>query len=255
MSHKNKRQQNTSNTTQGRELRSRSVSQQQLTEGAMGNNQGKPPAIPPQSPQLTQPLPQIALETSIKVLCLPSLQEILYGKEDGQPEEEPRMEEIPIKSVVNMNDFLQVEGEEKVNLVMMAINKINTTFQCKLDRVASVLIDEEDGVFPRLRDCEREVDNYSDRINKLEEDNQILKEDVRMLKGVISVQEKQSAPVKEKLTEIQARSMSNNIIIDGIVNDQEDSEICKNQVKEFIKNELEMTLEDEEIKKAHRLGE
>ena len=218
-----------------RELRSRSISQQsqpqqqiqhhqqQQLVSVMGNTQSnqQPQA---QSPQLTRPLPQMVLETSITVPKLPPLQEILYGEEENKSEKE-KFETIPIKSVVNMNDFLQVEGEEKLNLMMFAINKINTTFQYKLDGMTNILTDEEDGVFPRLRECEREIDEYKDRIDGLEEDNAGLVSDVKILKGVIMVQQDQIKDLQEKVTDLRMRSMASNIVIDGITQDVDDESV------------------------------
>ena len=133
----------------------------------------------PQSPQLAQPLPKFILETTMKVSKVKSLAKALYGKtqQDGDASlPERNVEEIPIKSVVNMNDFIQVEDGEKLNLLMVAINKMNTTFQYKTDQIMLSLTDEEDGVFPRLRECESDIDDFRTRIEKLEEENQMLKD-------------------------------------------------------------------------------
>ena len=238
-----------------RELRSRSVSQplQQQHPQIMGNNQSMVGS--PGSPQLAKPLPQEALETMMKIEKLPSLNEIIHGEEEERPIENAT-EVIPIKPVVDMKDFVQVEGDGKLDLMMMAINKINTSFHYKLDRFTSVLTDEEDGVFPRMRDCERDLDEFRDRINVLEEENEQLKSDMHILKGVVKVQQNRMEVMNEKLIDLKARSMASNIIIDGIVESNEENEgNCQTQVMSFLQQQLEMDVESNEVVKAHRLGE
>ena len=216
----------------------------------MGSNQSTP-----QSPQLTQPLPKLVLETMMEVPKLPSLMYMLYGEEKGEEQSENEMEKVPIRSVVNMNDFVQVSEAEKLNLLMMAINKINTSFQYKIEKFTTALVDEEDGVFPRLREVETDMDNMRTRIADLEEDNECLKSDMHLLKGIVQVQQNQIEDLKQGSVEVKARSMKNNILIDGILQDTEDEKECKQQALTFLREQLQMVVEEKEVIKAHRIGE
>ena len=212
----------------------------------------------PQSLQLAQPLPKFILETTMKVSQVKSLAKALYGKtqQDGDASlPERNVEEIPIKSVVNMNDFIQVEDGEKLNLLMVAINKMNTTFQYKTDQIMLSLTDEEDGVFPRLRECESDIDDFCTRIEKLEEKNQMLKDDTKLLKGIVQVQQNQIEELAHVVSDNKSRSMKNNITIDGLLPDTDDAVDCKKQVLDFMREKLEMEIADQEVIKAHRLGE
>ena len=215
--------------------------------------------ISPQSPQLTQPLPKAVLETMMMVQKLPSITQMLYGEEsDGlekAPWEEMEMEEVPIRPVVSMKDFVQVDEGEKLNLLMVAINKINTTFQHKMKTLTLTLTDEEDGVFPRLREVEADIDNFKERIDDLETENTALKDDVAILKGIVQVQQHQIAELQHQAIDAKARSMKNNILVDGITNDVDDELTAKQQALSFLRTQLEMQVEDNEIVKAHRLGE
>ena len=56
--------------------------------------------------------------------------------------------EIP---VINMQDFESVNADDKLNLLMAAINKINTNMYLKFDFLKKVLADEKDGVLPQLK--------------------------------------------------------------------------------------------------------
>ena len=254
----------TTNPLPPRELCSRSASQQQTTAAiGMGNVQSDLMQSG-DSPKLIKPLLHIALETTMTVPKIPGLHQMVYAEGQVNQENEDMVlqehgeqtEEIPIKSVVDMKDFLQVGGEEKLNLIMMAINKINTTFQYRLDKMTEVLTDEEDGVFPRLRECEQEIDGYKERVEILEEERSILVSDVKILKGIVTVQQKQIKELQGKVTDLRMRSMANNIIVEGILEQQdEEEETWFAQISDFFKNMLEMPFEKEEIEKVHRLGE
>ena len=56
--------------------------------------------------------------------------------------------------IMNMKDFMQVSESEKLNLIMVAINKVNINLMNKMSVIETALLDEEDGVFPRLVQCE-----------------------------------------------------------------------------------------------------
>ena len=170
----------------------------------------------PTYPQIMKPLPQFALEMTMTIQKIPNLTQLLYGEreEDAEEVDGAMTEVIPLAPIVNMNDFFQVKGEEKLNLLMVAIDKINTTFQYKINRYSVFLIDEEDGVFLRLRDCEREVDDQHFRMDKLEETNKSLVSDVEMLKGIIQVQQNKISSLQKQVVDLRKRSMKNNVVID-----------------------------------------
>ena len=254
----------TANPLPSRELRSISASQQQATAAiGMGNVQSDL-IQSGDSPKLIKPLPRIALETTMVVPKIPGLHQMVYGEgyedqesqEAGLQDHREGTEEIPIKLVVDMKDFLQVGGEEKLNLMMMAINKINTTFQYRLDKMTEVLTDEEDGVFPRLRECEQEIDGYKERIETLEEERSTLVSDVKILKGIVTVQQRQIKDLQGKVTDLRMRRMANNVIVEGILEQQnEEEETWLTQISDFFENILEMPFKEEEIVKVHRLGD
>ena len=240
-------------------VRTRSVSQQNMGNNvsSIHNQEPSSSVINPSSPQLTSPLPQIALETTMKVPKFPPLASLLYGESEMDNSTIQAAEEtVPIRSIVPMRDFMQVSNEEKLNLIMVAINKFNTTFQHKLDYFTSALSDEEDGVFPRLRDCERDIDEFRDRMDTMETTNTGLLEDVRILKGIVKTQQNQLNALQHNAVEGKTRSMKNNLIIDGILQDDADHEnSCKPMVHNFLKEQLGMEVAETEIVKAHRLGE
>ena len=117
-----------------RELRSRSSSQCQN----MGNNASTFQTSA--SPHITSPLSKTILEMTVKVKKMLNLASVVYGDHEQidndvvgiQKDTSAEEEEVPLKSIVMMQDFTQVGEDEKLNLLMMAINKLNTTFQVRL---------------------------------------------------------------------------------------------------------------------------
>ena len=117
-----------------RELWSRSFSQCQN----MGNNASTFQTSA--SPHITSLLPKTILEMTVKVKKMPNLASVVYGDHEQidndvvgiQKDTSAEEEEVPLKSIVMMQDFTQVGEDEKLNLLMMAINKLNTTFQVRL---------------------------------------------------------------------------------------------------------------------------
>ena len=185
--------------------------------------------------------------------------------------------EVP---VIHMTDFSAVDMEEKMNLLMIAINKINTNFhhkfedfnqklssgdltlqncikncQASIDDQHKVLNDEQDGVLPRLRDAESAISDLQSRVETLEEEKTNLLDEIYALKGYAQVQDKKLAAAEDKIIDLTARSMKNNILIQGLPGDPGNhKEDCKGKVLSFLKNEMKMEIKDSDVLIAHRIG-
>ena len=247
-----------------RVLRSRNPSQ------GMGNNvslQNPPLAgISPVSPTITQPLSQDQISQMHSVTRnLSAVMENQDIPDDRSHSEKDLVREQCVtykksgkEPIVKLDDFKQVNEDEKLNLLMVAINKIGVSVNSmndKLDSMYEALNDEEDGVFPRLRDCESVVNNYKDRIESLKETNELLKNDVSFLRGVVQVQERKIEGPSNQLLDSKAHSMKDNLTISGITGDGADEENCATKVKSFFQHQMSLEVEDSEIKIVHRLGE
>ena len=195
---------------------------------------------------------------------------------DVQLEVKKKDKEYP---VIDMGDFSEGDMDLKLNLLMIAINKINTGFHLKfekLDRqlnsttdglitrvkkceegiasIKEVLNDEEEGALPRLRDVEEITNDHETRLEALEKTNGQLLEEIAMLRGVVQVHDQQLISTKSRLTSLLARSMFNNITISGLVGD-DSKENCKEKVLNFLREKMKMEdLKDKEVEVAHRLG-
>ena len=112
-------------------------------------------------------------------------------------------------------------------------------------------------ILGRMDDAEANlavVENNKSKINQLETTVEKLNDDVATLKGIVQVQDTMLKECKDKITDLTARSMANNIVITGIMGDKEEGGDCKPAVLTFLKDKMLMNIEDDEIKVAHRVG-
>ena len=150
---------------------------------------------------------------------------------DKEGENSKQVVEIP---VISMEDFKQVQTDNKLNLLMVAINKINTNFHYKFDAIRKEMSDDKIGINPRIKlleqhqdemlaridDMESEKPKIEDlitRVADLEKQNARLSDDIEVLKGIVQVQEKQIKSSDAKITDLTVHSMGNNVIITGIL--------------------------------------
>ena len=90
------------------------------------------------------------------------------------------------------------------------------------------------------------------RIEALEVANSAMVDDVALLKGILQVHDKQIIHNKDKIVDLTAHSMSNNLLIYGL--EQEEEELCLTKVREFLREKLKLNFEDKEVIVAHRMG-
>ena len=190
------------------------------------------------------------------------------------PLPQPQATELVEIPFVSMSDFEIVDMNDKLNLLMSAINKMNNNFHHKFDSLKDQLSGPR-GVITRLDKMESayqellaRVDNAESsmacasdntrRISALESQVEKLTNDVAALKGFVQVQDSNLQECKKKVVDLTARSMMNNITISGLMGDKKGSEgepeNCKATVLKFMRNELQMEVEDNEIEVAHRVG-
>ena len=197
---------------------------------------------------------------------------------ESYPKEAETEEEKP---VINMSDFSAVDMNEKLNLLMVVINKINTNFHHKFEELYAqifdgkealatritaceqqiqnqldVLNDEHEGILPRLRDVEQITSDLQSRIETLELQKVKTSDDIVALRGYAQVQEKKINTIEDKVVDLTARNMQNNILIQGITGDTGDhTEDCKVKVLTFLQNIMKIdTISVEDVFIAHRIG-
>ena len=91
------------------------------------------------------------------------------------------------------------------------------------------------------------------RMDALEESNTALKDEVAVLNGLLQVNDAKVSNLSNKVVNLTARSMSNNVIINGILGDSEKEDpACKAKVMAFLRQHMKMEVQDTEVEVAHR---
>ena len=185
--------------------------------------------------------------------------------------------EVP---VVNMEDFEVVDLGDKLNLLMAAINKINTNLHLKNEdlqkqiQVGETKVVKEfakiekvhEEMAARIDDLESKNPAVADvitRLESLETENAKLKDDMAILKGITQVHDRHIESNTEKVVDLAARSMANNVVISGICGETKvpeaegevkQRENCKKKVLNFFRDIMKMDTEEDEVLVAHRIG-
>ena len=163
------------------------------------------------------------------------------------------MSDAEIVPVINMIDFAQADESSKLDLIMVALNKLNTMLQKKSMKIECALTEKENGVFPRLQDNESDLDRYSNTLIDYQNKVTKLEDEIAQLKGIVQVQDRQIGTMRDEITKLKARSMKKNIVVSGITGDEKDED-CKQQSKAFLDSKLKRPTDLHEIKVAHWLG-
>ena len=196
--------------------------------------------------------------------------------------EKRKLLEVP---VVDMKDFEVVDMEDKLNLLMSAINKINTNFHHKFEEMnrqitasASSIGNKVSAIEEGMEIIEEQLDDLEgygakvvqleNKVKLLEEANAAFQDDMAVVKGILQVHDKALDSTKKKVIALTARSMARNVIISGIGGDKGDDkgeaevavgeevskENCKEKVLQFFRNKMKMSTEDDEVEVAHSIG-
>ena len=95
-------------------------------------------------------------------------------------ENQPKKKEE--QRVIKMDDFAAVNMEEKLNLLMVAINKINTNFHNKFKDMYKKIFDDVNAVEPRIVACESNIAGLKEKFeDKIDDKSTELLWDCRML--------------------------------------------------------------------------
>ena len=173
--------------------------------------------------------------------------------------------------VIKMSDFEVVDDiNDKLNLLMVAINKVNTNFHFKWEELQIQILDNKTTLTSKIESVGKTQEELQARVDDLEAatasipglltqvsqlENKVetLSDDVATLKGLMQVQDRDIYEVKNKTVDLTARSMANNVIITGITGDQE-AENCREKVWSLMNNIMQMEVDKQEILVAHRIG-
>ena len=181
-------------------------------------------------------------------------------------------DKFPGVPVIAMDYFRKVETGDKLDLLMAAINKINTNFHYKFEALSKTLcqdmarhtrsvnaevnklqrlqretkarVDDIESNLPNMIHTTQEIQKLNDqthptilalqrKIDLLESNQGRMNDDIAVLKGFSQAQEKHITENKKKITTLTARSMAQNIMIYGLTSDIGDEENCKELTLDF----------------------
>ena len=131
--------------------------------------------------------------------------------------------------VVSMADFEIVNTNDKLNLLMSAVNKINTNLHLKLESLQTYINDnmakkltsletKYEALLARADDAETAIAGIQvnrSNIETLEDQLAKVMDEVSTLKGIVQIQDMEIKDCKGKIVNLTARSMSNNVIMHG----------------------------------------
>ena len=189
-------------------------------------------------------------------------------EEEGNNSSQKRSKGEVVIPVVEMSDFEVVDMDDKLNLLMSAINKINTSFHLKFETLTKQIVGDLQSkvenletnyqeLLARVDDAESTalaVPVHTTKIEQLENKVEKLCDDIAMLKGLVQVQDAMVRENKSKIVDLTARSMSNNVVITGLTGDSEHEKDAKEKVLTFYREKMDMETDESEVEVAHRIG-
>ena len=151
---------------------------------------------------------------------------------------------------INPEAFNKASMDEKLLTMVTSLNKLHVKF----DAMDEILHKKDEGLVPKMEALGTDVDDIA-----VEHDG--IKFELEITKGLLHKQGLQIQQILEKLTDISARQMKDNLTITGLVEPQngqgeeDNEEDCEAVVTTFLKEQLEIEAGSQQILVAHRIGE
>ncbi len=139
---------------------------------------------------------------------------------------------------------------QALNNLTSGVKELNTKF----DNMHTTIFNPIDGIQPRLEGVITDSEDHRDRIEALEEENNILRRYVDILKGLAQKQSREIKGLRLKIDDQATRSMQDNVILSGIIVEEGTKEF-KPIAIEFLKETLGVeNVDAKDIVKAHEMG-
>lgn len=165
---------------------------------------------------------------------------------------------------IDEKEFQIANTDDKLSILASQFNKINMTFDNELREVNKKLdqkltqiensIEDEEGIKTKLAEVESNFLEVQERCTALENQNDTLRREVDILKGVVHRQDIHISSLNNKVTFLTARSMEKNLVISGIEEFRNPvKENCRITVADFLREKMDLNGEPD-IKSAYRIG-
>lgn len=182
------------------------------------------------------------------------------GSKTENDSEMGSMEDITsAKRLLRKEDWQGKTTAFKLDSIFEAVNRMYSYHaQCmeKIKPLEYAVFDAEGGILPQLTKITTHAQSVTDKQSTLEAENAQLRDEMELVKGVITKQRKQIASLQNKLADQTARLMSDHIVIGGILGDSASSgeDECKALAALFLEQQMDIDIEAEEIVAGYRMG-
>lgn len=162
--------------------------------------------------------------------------------------------------LLKKEDWQGKNNNHKLDSVLGAVNKLYMMHEQVKQRLVPLEIavfDKESGILPQLSQIVGHAKSTDTKYEDLQAENLQLREELEIVKGVVTKQGKQIEALQYKQADQTARSMANNIAINGILGDTEKADLTENKVHvlTFLEEKLKLNIDDDEdVITAQRFG-
>ena len=142
-----------------------------------------------------------------------------------------------------------MDNKTKFATLLAAVNSLSR----KMEQVDYTIYHDADGIVSHYGLMQDQLDENTTSVNILENNQQTMRTEVDILKGLVQKHSEKLHHLNEKVTYLSAKSMEKNITISNLEGDVS-GEHCKQTVLAFLRDKMNITLLDMEIMVAHRVG-
>lgn len=166
----------------------------------------------------------------------------------------------PTDSGLSKEEWRGKNHTHKLDAVFESINKLYNAYDQvsqRLQPLEVAVFDKSDGILPQLQGLANYAKDSDTRVDALIKENASLKDELELVKGLLYKQSKQISALQGKQINQVARSMSDNIVINGIEGDHLDADAMEARALaiSFMEEQLEFVPQEQDILVAHWMGQ
>lgn len=164
--------------------------------------------------------------------------------------------------LIQKEEFAKKSTAQKLDSVADAINKmydemseVTTSLEEKIKPINDVIFEDNTGLLSQLEATTAHTKGLDDGMQTLAEENLKLRDELDILKGVVHKMANQLDIANGKINQLVAKSMEDNLVITGVLDDFPKKKVRK-QVHQFFQEQLGLlNVRDDDILKVYRIGQ
>lgn len=174
----------------------------------------------------------------------------------------PEVEEDPEIQLILKDDFSKKNTVQKLDAVADAINKmyekmtqVTKSLEEKIHPMENVVFDETHGMVNKIEAMAQGITESNKFMQSMVEENLQLRDELDLLKGVVQKLSNQLGNTNNKVNQLVAKSMEDNLVFTGILGDGPKTNPRK-QLHTFLFNEMSLQdVRDVDILSVYRMGQ